>query len=118
MATQVPQIRAGLIRPVAVTSATRSVILPDVPTVAESGFPGFSDHTWFSFLAPAGTPPAIVNKLNTEINRILQLPASKTRLSSLSLEFTPYSAAEFAVELKAEAAKYAKMVKDTGAKAE
>ena len=118
MATQVPQIRAGLIRPVAVTSATRSSILPDVPTVAESGFPGFTDHTWFSFLAPAGTPPAIVNRLNAEINRILQLPESKTRLSALSLEFTPYTAAEFAVELKAEVAKYAKMVKDTGAKAE
>jgi tripartite-type tricarboxylate transporter receptor subunit TctC len=56
MATQVPQIRAGAIRPIAVTSAARSNILPDVPTVAESGFVGFTDHTWFSFLAPAGTP--------------------------------------------------------------
>lgn len=118
MATQVPQIRAGLIRPIAVTSAARSAILPDVPTVAESGFPGFADHTWFSFLAPTGTPPAIVNKLNAEINRILLLPESKTRLSALSLEFTPYSAVEFAAELKSEVAKYAKMVKDTGAKAE
>ncbi len=118
MATQVPQIKAGLIRPIAVTSAARSAILPDVPTVAESGFPGFADHTWFSFLAPAGTPPAIVNKLNAEINRILLLPESKTRLSALSLEFTPYTVAEFAAELKSEVAKYAKMVKDTGAKAE
>ena len=118
MATQVPQIKAGLIRPIAVTSAARSAILPDVPTVAESGFPGFADHTWFSFLAPAGTPPAIVNKLNAEINRILLLPESKARLSALSLEFTPYTVAEFAAELKAEVAKYAKMVKDTGAKAE
>ena len=118
MATQVPHIKAGAIRPIAVTSATRSSLLPDVPTVVESGFVGFADHTWFSFLAPAGTPPAIVNKLNAEINRILQLPESKARLSSLSLEFTPYTAAEFAIELKAEVAKYAKMVKDTGAKAE
>ncbi len=118
MATQVPQIKAGLIRPIAVTSAARSAILPDVPTVAESGFPGFADHTWFSFLAPVGTPPAIVNKLNAEINRILLLPESKARLSALSLEFTPYTVAEFAAELKSEVAKYAKMVKDTGAKAE
>ena len=118
MATQVPQIKAGLIRPIAVTSAGRSAILPDVPTVAESGFPGFADHTWFSFLAPVGTPPAIVNKLNAEINRILLLPESKARLSALSLEFTPYTVAEFAAELKSEVAKYAKMVKDTGAKAE
>lgn len=118
MATQVPQIRAGLVRAIAVTSARRSSILPDVPTVAESGFPGFSDHTWFSFLAPAGTPPAVVNKLNAEINRVLQLPDSKARLAALSLEFTPNSPAEFAADLKAEVAKYAKMVKDTGAKAE
>ncbi len=118
MATQMPQIRAGAIRPIAVTSVLRSSLLPDVPTVAESGFVGFSDHTWFSFLAPAGTPPVIVNKLNAEINRILQLPESKTRLSTLSLEFTPYTPAEFATELKAEVAKYAKMVKDTGARAE
>ena len=118
MATQVPQIKAGLIRPIAVTSAARSAILPDVPTVAESGFPGFADHTWFSFLAPVGTPPAIVNKLNADINRILLLPESKARLSALSLEFTPYTVAEFAAELKSEVAKYAKMVKDTGAKAE
>jgi tripartite-type tricarboxylate transporter receptor subunit TctC len=118
MATQVPQIRAGAIRPIAVTSAARSSLLPEVPTVAESGFAGFADHTWFSFIAPAGTPPAIVNKLNAEINRILQLPESKARLSTLSLEFTPYSPAEFATELKSEVAKYAKMVKDTGASAE
>ncbi len=91
---------------------------PDGYTIDESGFPGFSGHTWFSFLAPAGTPPAIVNKLNAEINRILQLPDSKARLAALSLEFTPNSAAEFAADLKAEVAKYAKMVKETGARVE
>lgn len=116
MATQVPQIKAGRVRPIVVTSASRSSILPDVPTVAESGFPGFSDHTWFSFFAPVGTSPAIVNKLNAEVNRILQLPDSKARLDALSLEFTPSSSAEFAAALKAEVAKYAKMVKETGAR--
>lgn len=118
MATAVPQVKAGRVRAIVVTSAARSSILPDVPTVAESGFPGFSDHTWFSFFAPVGTPPAIVNKLNAEINRILQLPESKVRLDALSLEFTPNSSAEFAAALKAEVAKYAKMVKESGAKAE
>jgi len=116
MATQVPQIKAGRVRPIAVTSAARSPILPNVPTVAESGFPGFSDHTWFSFFAPAGTPAAIVNKLNAQINRILQLPDAKARLDTLSLEFAPSSSAEFAAALKAEVAKYAKMVKETGAR--
>jgi len=118
MATQMPQLKAGALRAIAVTSATRSSLLPDVPTVSESGFPGFSDHTWFSFLAPAGTPTAIVNKLNTEINRILQLPDSKAKLATLSLEFTPNTAAEFAADLKVEVIKYAKMVKETDAKPE
>ncbi len=117
MATAVPQVKAGRVRAVVVTSAARSPILPDVPTVAESGFPGFSDHTWFSFFAPAGTPPAIVNKLNAEVNRILQLPDSKVRLDALSLDFTPKSPAEFAATLKAEVAKYEKMVKEAGLKA-
>lgn len=118
MPPAVPHIKAGRVRPIVVTSAARSSILPDVPTVAESGFPGFSDYTWFSFFAPVGTPPAIVNNLNAEINRILQLPESKVRLDALSLEFTRNSSAEFAAALKAEVAKYAKMVKESGAKAE
>ena len=60
MPPAVPQVKAGRLRPVAVTSAQRSGVLPDTPTVAESGFPGFADYTWFSLFAPAGTPPAIV----------------------------------------------------------
>lgn len=116
MATAVPQVKAGRVRAIAVTSATRSSILPDVPTVAESGFPGFSDHTWFSFFGPAGTPSAIVNKFNAEVNRILQRRDSKERLDALSLEFTPRSPAEFAAALKAEGAMYGKMLKETGIK--
>jgi len=118
MATAVPQVKAGRIRAVAVTSKARSSILPDVATVAESGFPGFADHTWFSFFAPAGTPPAIVSKLNAEINRILSQPESRSRLDTLSLEFAPKTPAEFAASLKAEMASYAKMVKDAGLKAD
>ncbi len=118
MPPAVPQVKAGRLRPVAVTSAQRSGVLPDTPTVAESGFPGFADYTWFSLFAPAGTPPAIVKKLNTEINRILQLPDVKERLAVLSLEYTPNSPAEFAATFKEEVAKYAKMVKESGAKAD
>ena len=118
MPPAVPQVKAGRLRPVAVTSAQRSGVLPDTPTVAESGFPGFADYTWFSLFAPAGTPPAIVKKLNAEINRILQLPDVKERLAVLSLEYTPNSPAEFAATFKEEVAKYAKMVKESGAKAD
>ncbi len=114
MATAVPTVKSGRIRAVAVTSKGRSAILPDVLTVAEQGFPGFQDHTWFSFFAPAGAPPAIVAKLNAEINRILRQPESKTRLDTLSLEFVPKTPAEFAASLKAEVASYARMVKDAG----
>ena len=114
MATAVPTVKSGRIRAVAVTSKGRSAILPDVSTVAEQGFPGFQDHTWFSFFAPAGAPPTIVAKLNAEINRILRQPESKTRLDTLSLEFVPKTPAEFAASLKAEVASYAKMVKEAG----
>ncbi|MCL6567253.1 MAG: tripartite tricarboxylate transporter substrate binding protein [Acidobacteriia bacterium] len=112
----VPHLQAGRLRAIAVTTAKRSPLLPEVATVAESGFPGFDDHTWFSFFAPAGTPRAIVERLNKEINRILQLPEVKTRLDALSLVFTPNTPQEFAAALKVEVARYAKMVKESGAR--
>ena len=118
MPPAVPHVKAGTVRPIAVTTAKRSPILPATPTVAESGFPGFDDHTWFSFFAPAGTPPAIVNKLNAEISRILQMPDVKLRLDVLSLEFTPNTPAEFTARLENEVQRYAKMVKASGAKAD
>ena len=118
MPPAVPYVKAGRIRPIAVTTAKRSAVLPETPTIAESGYPGFDDHTWFSFFAPAGTPPAIVSRLNAEITRILQSPDVKARLDALSLEFSPNTPAEFAARLKVEVQRYAKMVKDSGAKAD
>ena len=114
----VPHLQTGRIKPIAVTTAARSPILPNVPTVAESGFPGFDDHTWFSFFAPAGTPAAIVNRLNQEINRILQHPDIKKNLDSQSLVFAPNTPQQFAAALKAEVKRYAAMVKESGAKVE
>jgi len=87
-----------------------------VPTVAESGFPGFDDHTWFSVFAVAGTPPAVVDKINREFSRVLQLPEVKERLDAQSLVFTPNTPQQFSATLKAEVARYAKMVKESGAK--
>ena len=118
MPPAVPHVKANRVRPIAVTTAKRSGILPNVPTVAESGFAGFADHTWFSFFAPAGIPPAIVAKLNSEINRVMQLPDVKERLDALSLEFTPNSPAQFAATIREEIPRYAQMVKQSGAKAD
>jgi tripartite-type tricarboxylate transporter receptor subunit TctC len=114
----VPHVQSGRVRPIAVTTIARSSILPNVPTVAESGFAGFDDHTWFSFFAPAGTPPAIVGRLNKEITRILQQPDVKERLDAQSLVFTPNTPQQFAATLKAEVKRYAVMVKESGARAD
>jgi tripartite-type tricarboxylate transporter receptor subunit TctC len=118
MPPAVPHIQGGRVRPIAVTTIKRSPILPNVPTVAESGFAGFDDHTWFSFFAPAGTPPAIVGRLNKEITRILQQPDIKERLDAQSLVFTANTPQQFAATLRAEVKRYAAMVKESGARAD
>ena len=112
----VPHLDAKRVKPIAVSTIKRSPLLPSVPTVAESGFPGFDDHTWFSFFAPAGTPPAVVARLNKEMNRILQLPDVKGKLDAQSLVFQPNTPQQFAAAIKLEVARYAKMVKDSGAR--
>src|SRR4030095_5020494 len=76
-----PQIKAGKLKALAVTSTTRAAALPDVPTMAESGLPGFEASSWFGVLAPAGTPPAIVAKLNAEIGKWLASPEAKEKLA-------------------------------------
>jgi tripartite-type tricarboxylate transporter receptor subunit TctC len=118
MPPAVPHIQSGRVRPIAVTTIKRSPILPNVPTVAESGFADFDDHTWFSFFAPAGTPPAIVGRLSKEITRILQQPDIKERLDAQSLVFTPNTPQQFAATLRAEVKRYAAMVKESGARAD
>jgi tripartite-type tricarboxylate transporter receptor subunit TctC len=116
MPPAVPHVKAGRLRAIAVTSAKRSGVLPEVPTVAESGFAGFDDGTWFSVFAPLGVAPATVNLINRDFTTALQSAQAKERLASLSLEFTPNTAAEFAARLKTEVEKYAQMVKQSGAR--
>ena len=118
MPPAVPHLQAGRVKAIAVTTAKRSALLPNVPTVAESGYPGFDDHTWFSFFAPAGTPAAVIGRLSKEIDRILQQPDTKSRLDALSLVYTPNTPAQFAAALAQEVPRYAKMVKQSGAKVE
>ena len=115
---QLPHLKSGKLRILAVTSAQRTPILPDVPTVAEQGFKGYDELNWFGVFAPAATPPAIAGRFNTEMNRILELPDVKEKLTQLGLDFRRNSLAEFAAYVKAEVPKLAKAVKDSGAKVE
>jgi tripartite-type tricarboxylate transporter receptor subunit TctC len=118
MPPAVPQVKSGKLRALAVTSAQRSSALPDVPTMNESGFSDFDDLTWFAFLAPAGTPPAVVARLNAEINKAMEAPDVAAKFAEQGLTARRNSAAEFTAYLKSEIPKWAKAVKDSGAKAE
>ena len=111
-----PLIKAGRLKAIVVTSLQRSPALPDVPTVAESGFPGYEDYTWIAFFAPRGTPRALVIKLNADITAVLRVPAVKERLAALGFDFTPNTPEQFAEFLKAEVVKWAKVVKESGAR--
>jgi len=111
-----PQIKAGKVKALAVTSARRSAQLPDVPTLAESGVPGFDVSSWQALYLPAGTPAAIVNRLNAEVQKVAAQPEVKARMEALGLVYTPNSPAQFAEFQKAEQAKWAKVIKDGNVK--
>lgn len=111
-----PQIKAGRVKALAVTSAKRSAQLPDVPTLAESGVPGFDVSSWQAFYMPAGTPAPIVAKFNAEVQKIVAMPEVKAKMEALGLEYTPNTPAQFAEFQKAEQAKWAKVIKDGNVK--
>ena len=116
--SSIGQIRAGNLRAIAVTSAQRSPALPDVPTIAESGLPGFEASSWFALFAPAGTSKAIVDKLNAAVNKALEDPAVKQRYAEVGADTKIMNPADFAAFQKAEIAKWEKVVKISGAKVE
>ncbi len=111
-------VRAEKIRPLAVTSAQRASSLPDVPTVAELGFPGFSFETWVALFAPAGTPAEIVARINSELNLILFIPEFRQQLAQAGFDPLGGPRSKAAEYLKTELVKYAKVVKETGVTAE
>jgi len=111
-----PLAKAGKLRALAVTTAKRSAIAPDVPTLAESGLPGFEIGSWQGVFAPAGTPAPIVRRLNAEIVKILNMPDVKERLAGLGAEIVADSPEEFAALVKAEVVKWSDVVKKSGAK--
>ncbi len=113
-----PQIKAGKLRPLGVTSKERSPTLPDVPTIAEAGVPGYEALSWFGVLVPAGTRDAIVAKLQNEIAKALADPTMRERFAELGAVPVGGTSAEFADLITAETAKWAKVVQDAGIKLE
>jgi tripartite-type tricarboxylate transporter receptor subunit TctC len=107
-------LKAGKVRPLAVTSRTRSPLLPDVPTLAESGVQGPDLVTWIGFVAPAGVDKAIVSKLNREIVRILNLPDVKERLSGIGMEVVASTPEQFAQTIKDDAVKFGRIIQSAG----
>jgi tripartite-type tricarboxylate transporter receptor subunit TctC len=112
MPPYVPQVKAGKIRALAVSPARRSPALPDVPTVAEAGVPGYDSGAWFGLVAPANTPKDLVAKLSREIARILKLPDVSARLADLGAESVGSTPEQFSAHIKAEIAKWAKVIRD------
>ncbi|MBI4191618.1 MAG: tripartite tricarboxylate transporter substrate binding protein, partial [Betaproteobacteria bacterium] len=109
-------VKAGRLRALATTGEKRSRSLPDLPTVAEAGVPGFEASTWTGVLAPAGTPKPIIAKLHGELTRILQLAEVKERLAAIDFEPVGNTPEEFGTIIKKEVVKWAKVVKESGAK--
>ena len=116
--TALPHIRSGKLRALAVTSAKRSGLMTDVPTVAESGLAGYEAAGWFGVLAPAGTPPAVVSKLNAEINRILELPEIKASLASDGAEPAGGTPAQMTESARAASAKWSKLIRELNLRTE
>ena len=113
-----PHIKAGKIRALAVTGAKRSPALPEAPTIAEQGFPGFEATAWYGVLAPANTPKPVVTRLHGEIVKILKLPDVTQRLDGLGFEIVGSNPEEFGAYIKSEIRKWEKVVKASGAKPE
>ena len=116
IASGMPHIQGGKVRGLAVTSAARSPALPDVPTVAESGFPGFEANGWLGIFVPNGTPPAVIAKLNGEIGKVMQSAEMKKQLLAQGVEARASTPEQFGALVKSETAKWGKIIADAGIK--
>ncbi|MBI3917564.1 MAG: tripartite tricarboxylate transporter substrate binding protein [Betaproteobacteria bacterium] len=114
--SSLPLVRAGRLKAIAVTSGTRSKLLPDLPTVAEGGVAGYDVRGWFGMFAPAGTPPAIISMLNAEAKRAFQAPDVTRRMTAQATDIVVNSPQEFAAEVKAEFQKWRDLVRKIGTK--
>ena len=118
MPSSLPLVREGKLRALGVTSAKRSAAAPEIPTIAEQGLPGFEAVSWFALFAPAGTPRPIVDKLQQEVSRILKQPEVAKKLAELGLDPDGGPPEALAAYQRSEITKWAKVVKDSGAKAD
>jgi tripartite-type tricarboxylate transporter receptor subunit TctC len=118
IATAVPHLKAGKLRALAVTSAQRSGVAPDVPTMAESGLAGYELSSWQAVFAPAGTPKPVIDKLYGEIAKILKMPDVEKRLTELGLDLSGMPPAQLGELVKADVPRLGKIVKESGARAE
>lgn len=116
--TSLPHVRSGALRAIAVAEMQRINAVPDVPTVAESGVPGFAATPWFGVVAPAGTPKPVIDKLNTVMRAAIQERAVKSRLAQVGVTVLTDTPAEFAAYIAAETQKWAEVVRVSGAKAD
>jgi len=116
MPTVLPHVKAGKLRPLATIGAQRSAAVPDLPTVAEAGLPGFAVTNWVGFFAPARTPPEIVQRWNAETLKIMQTPEMQARLLNEGARFIAMSPEQFGAFVKSEIAKWAPVVKASGAR--
>jgi tripartite-type tricarboxylate transporter receptor subunit TctC len=118
VSTVIMHVKSGRLRGLGVASAKRIGLLPDTPTIAEAGVPGYEMNPWIAVYAPANTPRALIDRLNAEINRALKLPDVMQSLTNQVLDPWPSSPDEFAARIKVDYEKYAKLIKLTGAKVE
>jgi tripartite-type tricarboxylate transporter receptor subunit TctC len=114
----IPHVRSGKLRALAVTAARRSPLLPELPTVSEAGLPGFDVSAWFGLLVPAATPAPLVQRLNAETVKALRDADVRARLERLGFDVVGSSPAEFAAHVQREAARWSRIIRDSGAKAD
>ena len=117
-ASSIPHLRSGRIKGIAVTTAKRSALLPELPTISEAGLAGFDANNWYGLVVPAKTPRAIIDQLNAEVRKVLAMPDVKTTLFNQGLDPAPGTPEQFGAYIKAERAKWARVIKESGAKAE
>jgi tripartite-type tricarboxylate transporter receptor subunit TctC len=114
--TTLPHLQAGKVRALAVTSARRNPLLPNIPTVAESGYPGFESSVWFGLFAPAGTPPEIIRKIGEDTRKVLNEPKYREKLESAGFEIVASTPGAFAVRVKEDVQKWRKVIIDANIK--
>ena len=118
MVTSLPYVKDGKLRALAIANKTRSKLLPDVPTMAEAGLPGVEMDQWFGMMVPAGTPPAVVAKLNEEFIKAVRSPDIEKSLTERGLDVVTSTPDQFAAQIKTDTAALGKVVKESGAKAD